>query len=188
MLFGAIQRCKGTGFRIFLIPTSDGGGRLLRLRRLREPGDDPMARILLAESNELVALTIQMMLLSCSHEVVLARGAEEALRAFETQAFDLVFCDLHMKGEDGGELALVLRGLSADTRLILMTGGAPTGDNRDAHLDMSFLRTCRDAGKTTMLAKPFRMDQIDTLVRDQLAATTAAQGGAPISPHHPRSS
>lgn len=139
-----------------------------------------MARILLIEGNELVARTLQAMLLVAGHEVVLAGLADEALSSVQAQSFDLVFCDLHMQGRAGRDLALKLRELPADTRLILTTGGPPSGEDRDAHLDASFLQTCRDAVKTVVLAKPFRIEQIHTLVRDQLAAATAAKGDVPL--------
>lgn len=140
-------------------------------------GTTDMARILVAEDNDLVANTIQTMLRGGGHEVVLAVRADRAVRAFTMQPFDLVFCDLHMRGTNGLDLAHELRWLSPDTFLVLMTGG-PRGTKDVAPVDAALLRSWRSAGRAQVIAKPFRREQVLGLVRDH-APQPPAQRDAP---------
>lgn len=137
-----------------------------------------MARILVAERNGLVANTIETMLRSGGHEVVLAGRADEAIRAFTAQPFELVLCDLQMRGTDGLDLAQEFRGLSPDVVLILMTGGPP-GSNGTARLDPQLLQSWQIAGTAKLIAKPIRTDEILALVRGHLAAKAPAERDAP---------
>ena len=135
-----------------------------------------MARILVAEDDLLVADTVQAMLRSGGHEVVLAKRGDEAICLFRDQTFDLVLCDVHMPGKDGLEVTEEIRRLSPDIPIVSMTGSYPRASG-GAHLDPAFLNASKKAGATKVLAKPFRTQELLALVQGCLgkAGATAVQ-------------
>jgi CheY-like chemotaxis protein len=135
-----------------------------------------MARILVAEDDELVANVVLTMLRSGGYEVVLAKNGAEAVRIFGEQQFDLVLCDVHMPGKDGLEVTEEIRRAAPDMPIVSMTGSYPR-DTGGAHLDPAFLNAAKKVGATRVLAKPFRAYELLALVQDCLgaAAATAVQ-------------
>jgi len=101
-----------------------------------------MARILVAEDDELVANVVLAMLRSGGYEVVLAKNGTEAVRIFGEQQFDLVLCDVHMPGKDGLEVTEEIRRAAPDMPIVSMTGSYPR-DTGGAHLDPAFLNAGR---------------------------------------------
>lgn len=88
-------------------------------------------------------------------EVQCARSGEEALGILREKHFHLMLTDLHMPGMDGFELVrrtLVL----APLMKILMNTGDPSEEN---------LRTARELGIESVIAKPFHMAEIVTIVK-----------------------
>ena len=85
-----------------------------------------MARVLVIEDDLAVGDTMQGMLRSGGHEVVLALRGDEGLRLFQEQGFDLILCDVHMPGKDGFEVIEEVRRCSPDTPIISMTGRLST--------------------------------------------------------------
>jgi len=133
---------------------------------------DPMARILLAEDDGMVADTVLTMLRSGGHDVAWAKHGDEAICLFRGEEFDLVFCDVHMPGKDGFEVIEEIRRSSPNIPIVSMTGSYPRATG-GAHLDPAFLRASSKVGATKMIAKPFRAIELLTLVGQCLELDSA---------------
>ncbi len=116
-----------------------------------EPGQS-FARILLVEDNPINQEVARSMLERLGCSVRLATNGEEALRAVETERFDLAFMDCQLDGMDGLEATRRIRSREAAERLphlpiVAMTANAFAKDRE----------MCRAAGMDDFLAKPVRL-------------------------------
>jgi CheY-like chemotaxis protein len=121
------------------------GGALFRvvlpgLRRHRESepqrtavplgtGDVRAGRILIIDDDELVGRALVSALRHAGHDVTAVGSGEHALELLlSDQTFDLVFCDLMMRGMSGMEVADALERSAPDKlpNVVFMTGGAFT--------------------------------------------------------------
>jgi CheY-like chemotaxis protein len=118
-----------------------------------------MANILVIEDDEPVREVIKAMLESRGHVVTLAVNGDAGTQQFEQKAFDLVLCDVFMPQKEGLETMREIRQLSATVPIISMTGSGSEPD---------FLRIARAFGATHTIAKPFRMADLWSLVRQCL--------------------
>lgn len=78
-------------------------------------------RILVADDDPVVGMTIRMALSADNHAVDLARNGEEALTKFYSGDYDLVITDFRMANMNGLELAEVIKKISSRTPVILIT-------------------------------------------------------------------
>jgi CheY-like chemotaxis protein len=114
--------------------------------------------VLIAEDD----LTLRQMM-----EILLSRkdipykvvgDGQGAVEAWESGAYDMVFMDVQMPGMDGLEATRIIREKEKDkgghVPIIAMTAHAMTGD-RDA---------CRAAGMDDYISKPFRFDELFSLI------------------------
>ena len=140
-----------------------------------------MARILVAEDDELVANVVLAMLRSGGYEVVLAKNGTEAVRIFGEQQFDLVLCDVHMPGKDGLEVTEEIRRAAPD-----MLPGGLLGpqllDRVRAHLpglralftsgysEATLLPRQRLDGEIPLLQKPYSRQDLAFKIRSALDA------------------
>ena len=127
-----------------------------------------MARIFVIDDDALVRETIRTMLELEGHEVTLAPHAEEGLRHFRQQTFDLLICDLFTPRRGRTETVSTIRLISPDVPIIAMTGGSrdtSDADDRDHRPDF---HTAAPAGTTVMIAKPFRPLDLFALIRQCL--------------------
>jgi len=70
-------------------------------------------RVLLAEDDEANAIYAEAVLRSCGGSVKWVVDGEQALAAFETENFDVVFLDLHMPVLDGLRATRAIRALES---------------------------------------------------------------------------
>jgi putative two-component system response regulator len=84
----------------------------------------PGARIMLVDDDSLVANALGRLLTSQGYSVITATTAREALAALESDAPDLVVCDVMMTSLDGIELARTVRVTRAwaEIPVILVSG------------------------------------------------------------------
>lgn len=94
-------------------------------------------------------------------------SAEDALRVFEQEPFDLVLSDVVMPEVDCPELVARLRAKGKATRFLLMSGYA--GDALD--------RRCDPVEQLPLIAKPFSPKQLREAVAKVLAATAVGDHG-----------
>jgi CheY-like chemotaxis protein len=122
-----------------------------------------MSHILVIDDDRLLRATVERILRSEGHEVASACDGCEGLRRFRSDRFDLVACDSSMANMEGLETMREIRRLCAALPLIAFTGrpadAAGPGSETDA------LGMVGKLGRTAMLAKPFRRQELVALVR-----------------------
>jgi len=118
------------------------------VREEKRPGAGRTLRILLAEdspTNQAVAVGL---LTKFGHSVVIANDGNEALSAFDREAFDLLFMDVQMPGMDGFEATAAIRAREKKTGahipIIAMTAHTMKGDREK----------CLAAGMDGYVSKP----------------------------------
>ena len=92
------------------------------------------ARILVVDDDELVGRALSASLGRAGHDVTTVHDGADALDLILSDgAFDVVFCDLMMRGMSGMDLARVLEDRAPDKlhNVVFMTGGAFTPEARD---------------------------------------------------------
>ncbi len=122
-------------------------------------------RILVAEDDEVSALSARRMLEKSGHAVVIARNGQEALDALAGQDFDLMLMDIQMRVLDGIETVRAIRlsstlGEKSRIPIIAMTAYAMVGDRE------RFLA----AGMDDYIAKPVIMEALAEVIARAVAA------------------
>jgi DNA-binding response OmpR family regulator len=104
---------------------------------------------------------VRRVLTQGGYQVIVAARADEALALFQDnrRRFDLVISDVLMPGSSGAELALALRELQSDLRIVLMSGF--TGDRLHPNL------LPRDI---PILEKPFKVERLLATVHAALGS------------------
>jgi len=119
-----------------------------------------MAKILVAEDNDIVRAFIVRALGGDGHDLIEAEDGESALAKLYASngEFDLLLSDVKMPGMDGIELALAAGRKHPEIPIMLMTGYA---DQRERAHGL-------DALVHDVISKPFSIDQITCAVREAL--------------------
>jgi DNA-binding response OmpR family regulator len=116
-----------------------------------------MARILVIDDDHAVRLTIQVFLERGGHEVICAADGEQGLRAFASEAPQLIITDIIMPNKEGIETIMQIRERDATVPIIAMSGGGRVG-NAD------FLKMAARLGANEVLAKPFERQDLTAAV------------------------
>ncbi|WP_287812869.1 response regulator [Pseudomonas sp.] len=123
-----------------------------------ERGEVPQrrARILLVEDNPVNQLVAKGMLSKLGCEVTVAAHGGEALAALEDREYDLVLMDCNMPVMDGYEASRRIRqsGRWPQMPIVALTANAMPEERE----------RCRAAGMSDYLAKPFRREELITLI------------------------
>jgi len=119
-----------------------------------------MAKILVAEDNDIVRAFVVRALGGDGHDLIEAIDGKTALARLSASdgKFDLLLSDVKMPGMDGIELALAAGRKRPDMAIMLMTGYA---DQRERAHGL-------DAFVHDVISKPFSVDQITCAVREAL--------------------
>lgn len=120
------------------------------------------ARVLLVEDNPVNQMVAKGMLAKLGCEVLVASHGGEALEQLEQEPIDLVLMDCNMPVMDGYEATrrIRLNGRWPELPVIALTANA-LSDERER---------CRAAGMNDYLAKPFRREELATLLENWLSA------------------
>jgi DNA-binding NtrC family response regulator len=111
--------------------------------------------ILLVDDDELLRITVPMMLMALGHEVHTAEGGQEALnRLADGLEVDLVILDMKMPGLDGAQTLPRLLALKPSLRVLLATG----------YSDQDPLELIAGRSNVMFIQKPFNLQEL----RDQL--------------------
>ncbi|EPX77707.1 Sensor histidine kinase/response regulator [Litoreibacter arenae DSM 19593] len=118
-------------------------------------------RILGAEDNKTNQLVFRKMLKDVNADLTLAVNGVEAVEAFKSDSFDLVFMDISMPEMDGMEASRAIRELEQErglppTPIIAMTAHAMEGDEE----------RIRAAGLSHYLTKPLKKEKIHQLIAE----------------------
>ena len=130
------------------------------------PGLKAKRRILVVEDNKSVQDILSVILRSMGFEVALAKNGLEALTVFIESWFDLVLTDLQMPIMDGSRLAHLIKEMSPETPIILLTGA-----------DMETVKEKVETGPLeSVIFKPFKIDDLQNAVQGALGLREAKQG------------
>ncbi len=112
-------------------------------------------RILVVDDEKVIrdVLVDALSLFGCKVDV--ASNGIEGLDLFLRSSFDLVLTDWHMPGMDGLTMAFNIKRRSANTPIVLITGGAKEG----------IMEKLKGSGVDFVLFKPFGLDQIRETVQ-----------------------
>jgi DNA-binding response OmpR family regulator len=137
-----------------------------------------VAKILLIDDDSLFREPLAEILSQAGHEVTATASGFEAVKHVKLSPCDLAITDILMPEQDGIETICALRKVSAELKIIAVSGGGLL----DGEL---YLKMASHLGADAVLEKPFS-------VADILAAVTAAVGaglgknptepGSPMSP------
>jgi CheY-like chemotaxis protein len=108
-----------------------------------------MARILIIDDEDLVRGTLCQYLEAAGHELLVAENGQQGIEMYKANRPDLVISDVHMPTKEGISTLVELRRLNIDTKIIMMSGGARSG-NTDS------LELAKQLGAAGILRKPFR--------------------------------
>jgi len=109
-----------------------------------------MPRILLAEDDEIMRISVSDSLKKQGWQVEEAEDGLQALALFERRQYNLIISDIRMPGMDGLTLLKKVRQQSPETAIVIMTAYGSV----DAAID------CLRQGATDYVLKPFDMDDL----------------------------
>jgi CheY-like chemotaxis protein len=84
-----------------------------------------MANILVVEDQESMREWLAAILESAGHQVSAARDGLEAISLAKQHAFDLIFTDISMPGEEGLGTILAVRKAQPDLKIVVISGADP---------------------------------------------------------------
>ncbi len=123
-------------------------------------------RILIAEDNELVSMTLEEQLNDLGYDVVgIARSGTEAVNLTERLAPDLVIMDFRMPEMDGGEAATIIRDRHP-VPIIMLT----------AYADKETVRKAQAAGALAYMVKPVNQNELTPTINVALARFKEIEG------------
>jgi two-component system response regulator AtoC len=132
-------------------------------------------RLLLAEDDRIVRITVRDALDEAGYRVEACADGTAALQALEREPFDLVLTDVRLPGVDGLQLFREARRLLPDAGVVLMTAFAHAEDA------VAVMRE----GARDYVQKPFEMDELLARigrVRDEVAFRSGMRQGRPGAP------
>ncbi len=112
------------------------------------------ARILVIEDDIMVSGVLEEMLSSVGHDVITASNGRQGVEQFKNSRFDMVFTDLGMPEMSGWDVARFIKNVKPDVPIAMITGWGAEFDQKQL----------KDAGIDLVVAKPFSMDHIVSLV------------------------
>jgi FixJ family two-component response regulator len=121
---------------------------------LKDP-PQPDACIHVVDDNEGVRTSIELLVRTLGYPSQAYPCAEAFLDNFEPCNGHCLILDLQLPGMTGVDLQLELRARDISIAVIAMTGGAPR----------ELIQRSTQAGALAVLAKPFRLDRLEPLIR-----------------------
>ena len=119
------------------------------------PTTGPRIKVLIAEDEEHLGAILEQFLLGRGYQVTVTRDGKSALAAIRSEAYDVALLDIVMPEMDGLEVLRNIREDAAHPEVIIITG------NGTIETAITAIRL----GAYDYLSKPYRMAEIDVLVR-----------------------
>jgi DNA-binding response OmpR family regulator len=115
----------------------------------------PMNIFLIEDSNTLAQL-FQVQLEQLGHTLTTAETKAEAMAAFETETFDLIFIDMGLEGQQarGLEILTEMKALAPNQRIGILS----SNDLRD------MVRRSQEGGAEFYMVKPFTMEGLTVVL------------------------
>jgi DNA-binding NtrC family response regulator len=117
--------------------------------------EQPHIKVLIAEDEENLGAILESFLTGRGHQVTMTRDGRAALTALRAEAFDVALLDIVMPELDGLEVLRQVRDEPAPPEVIIITGNGT----------IETAITAMKLGAYDYLSKPYRMAEIDVLVR-----------------------
>ncbi|MDQ3955032.1 MAG: response regulator [Actinomycetota bacterium] len=121
-----------------------------------------MAAVLIVDDEPDIRMLTRLSLETEAHEVVEASTGEHALELAGSSAFDLVLLDIRLPGIDGWDVLKSLRTDHGPDELPIVI--------MSAHSSESTLIRAREEGCNDYIVKPFKVDDLLRIVREQTSA------------------
>ncbi len=123
------------------------------------------ARILLIDDDDNIREVVSDMLEYLGHQVCSASSGDRGVELFRQQPFDLVITDLGMPGLSGWDVTRICKELRPEIPVIMISGWGNQIDEE----------TAAKGGLDAILAKPFEMGKIKSLLDTVLSGSVKAQ-------------
>jgi len=168
---------SGASFRLYL-PRLGEGIPSGEQPRVPEVVHAPASRkiILLVEDEDAVRNLAQIVLERCGYEVLVAANGRQALRIAEQhpQPIDLLLSDVVMPELTGAQVAVALRPMHPETKVLFLSG----------YMDDAMIRHGVMESKAAFLQKPFSPPHLAAKVREVLegAPVTISSAATPAAP------
>jgi two-component system, NtrC family, response regulator PilR len=117
-----------------------------------------MSKILVVDDEQSIRDFLAIMLKKEGHEAVTAGNGADALRAVQTEIFDLVITDVKMPGTDGIEVLKTIKDISPETVVIMITAFAAAETAVEA----------MKLGAYDYIVKPFKVDELKIIINNSL--------------------
>jgi DNA-binding response OmpR family regulator len=128
-----------------------------------EAASAPATKILVIDDDGLIRMACNSVLKKGGYQVLLAENGNDGVNAFKKESPALVITDILMPDKEGLETISDLRKINASVKIIAMSGGGSTHN-------MSFLQLARKIGAQAILIKPFKPDELLSIVQETLSA------------------
>src|SRR5215213_7367694 len=119
------------------------------------PTTGPRIKVLIAEDEEHLGTILEQFLVGRGYQVTVTRDGRAALAALRSEAYDVALLDIVMPELDGLEVLRSIREDPSHPEVIIITG------NGTIETAITAIRL----GAYDYLSKPYRMAEIDVLVR-----------------------
>ncbi len=117
-----------------------------------------MSTILVVDDEQSMRDFLSIMLKKEGYDVVAAENGEDALKAVQTEIFDLVISDVKMPGMDGIDVLKTVKEISPESIVIMITAYATA----EAAVEAMKL------GAYDYITKPFKVDEIKLIIQKAL--------------------
>ena len=134
------------------------------------PTTGPRIKVLIAEDEEHLGTILEQFLLGRGYQVTVTRDGASALAALRSEAYDVALLDIVMPEMDGLEVLRHIREEPNHPEVIIITG------NGTIETAITAIRL----GAYDYLSKPYRMAEIDVLVRRAWERRELAQENAQL--------
>jgi DNA-binding NtrC family response regulator len=124
---------------------------------------DKSRRILIVDDDASMRMALSETLEACGYEVESADNGSEALRKFQSQAFEVVVTDMRMPRMGGMDVLKGVKKVSPQTPVILIT----------AYGTVSTAVEAMKEGASEFIMKPFSLDDLQGVVKNVLATGAA---------------
>jgi signal transduction histidine kinase/ActR/RegA family two-component response regulator len=146
---------QGTAFTIILPIGEEEKEEAVSLQTIKQ---GRQARILVIDDEEFVRSVLSRTLAKVNHQVTLAANGEKGVQLFKEGKFDMVLTDLGMPGMSGWEVCRMIKKISPDTPVGMITGwGAEMSQSKMEEYGLDFL-----------ISKPFDLNQILNVVAETM--------------------
>jgi two-component system, NtrC family, response regulator PilR len=117
-----------------------------------------MSKILVVDDEQSMRDFLSILLKKEGHDVVMAENGTSALKAVQSEIFDLVISDIKMPGLDGIDVLKTTKDISPETIVIMITAFATTETAIEA----------MKLGAYDYIIKPFKIDELKLIINNSL--------------------